>query len=221
MNVLGHCLIGLSSIISANVVAAQVSVNVLSNTEQPLADIVVYLLPLEQQELVQNKTPLIISQQGQAFAPYISVGQKGADIEFRNDDPITHHIYSITKGNKFNLIVKSNEHVMHKLAADGEDESAIIMGCNVHDWMGGVYLSVNTPYYAKTDKAGVASFNVDVLGKYAVTAWHPQIQDANNRLVTQLDVADDNASVSLKLTKKMAEIPSQSNEGGFDYLSSN
>jgi hypothetical protein len=221
MSILRNCIIGLSTIISANVFAAQVSVNVLSNTEQPLADIVVYLLPLEQQVLKKNSTALIISQKGQAFAPYISVGQKGVDIEFRNDDPITHHIYSITKGNKFNLVVKSNEHVMHKLAADTHDESEIIMGCNVHDWMGGVYLSVNTPYYAKTDKTGVATFNVDVLGKYSLTAWHPQIQDSGNRLVTQLDIGNEPANISLKLTKKMADIPSQSNEGGFDYLSSN
>jgi len=218
MDILRNCIVGLSSIISVNVFAAQVSVSVLSNTDQPLTDIVVYLLPLEQQELKKNNTPLVISQKDQAFTPYISVGQKGADIEFKNDDSITHHIYSITKGHKFNHVVKSGEHVMHKVAADSNDESEIIMGCNVHDWMGGVYLAVNTPYYTKTDNKGVAIIDVDVLGKYSLTAWHPQIQDAHNRVATKLDVTNDNVSVSLKLTKKMAEIPSQSNEGGFDYL---
>ena len=192
-----------------------VRVFVESNTGKALQDLVVYLEPLEGQVLEKKSDALIIHQKSKSFAPYISVSQVDAKVDFVNKDDITHHIYSAGSDNKFSFKIRAGE---TNSSVNFDRSAEVAMGCNIHDWMSGYLLVVNTPYFAKTDEQGYAYFDVSMLGKYNVVVWHPQMESTDHRMMREESISP-NSLFSFKLENKMAEIPLQESNDDFDFLS--
>jgi hypothetical protein len=191
----------------------QVFVN--NNTGQALADMVVYLEPLEGQVLEETSQEIVIGQKGKSFSPYISVSQVNSPVNFVNQDDITHHIYSAGSNNKFSFKIRAGQ---INSSPQFEHEAAVAMGCNIHDWMSGYLLVVNTPYFAKTDNQGRANFDVAKKGRYNIVVWHPQMQTENNRLIKE-EVILTHSTFSLSLINEMSVIPLQESDDDFDFLS--
>lgn len=192
-----------------------VQVFVESHTGQALKDLVVYLEPLEGQVLEKKSDRLVINQEGKSFAPYISVSQIDSNIDFVNKDDITHHIYSAGSDTKFSFKIRAGE---TNSSVQLHQATEVAMGCNIHDWMSGYLLVVNTPYFDKTDEQGHAYFDVSTLGRYKVVVWHPQIQNTDHRMVREENISH-NLLLSFKLKDEMAEIPLQESDDDFDFLS--
>jgi hypothetical protein len=176
---------------------------------------VVYLEPLDGQKLEQSSEEVVIGQFGKSFSPYISVSQVNSKVNFVNQDDITHHIYSAGSDNKFSFKIRAGK---TNSTTPFDNASEVAMGCNIHDWMSGYLLVVNTPYFGKTDKDGQVSFAIDEQGKYKVVVWHPQMQEDNNRLINE-EIITTNSIFTYKLKKEMSEIPIQKSEDDFDFLS--
>lgn len=192
-----------------------VQVFVKSNTGQALADMVVYLEPLDGQVLAQFANEVVVGQLGKSFSPYLSVSQAGSKVNFVNQDDITHHIYSADSDNKFSFKIragKTNDSIPF------EQASEIAMGCNIHDWMSGYLLVLNTPYFDKTDNAGLASFNIAKQGNYKIVVWHPQMQSENNRMTIVKNITKDDI-LSFTLHNEMEDIPTQESDDDFEFLS--
>ncbi|MBU2926159.1 hypothetical protein Q4506_09720 [Colwellia sp. 4_MG-2023] len=192
-----------------------VQILVESNTGQALKDLVVYLEPLDGQLLEPNLEHLVINQEGRAFSPYISVSQVNSDVNFVNKDDITHHIYSAGSENKFSFKIKSGE---TNASVEFNQPAEVAMGCNIHDWMSGYLLVVNTPYFAKTNTQGYAYFDITELGKYKIVVWHPQMKSTDNRMIQEASVLP-HSQFSFKLKNEMAGIPLQESDDDFDFLS--
>ena len=103
---------------------------------------------------------------------------------------------------------------MENFTATGE----VAMGCNIHDWMSGHLLIVDTPYFDKTNDNGQASFVIKDEGSYQLTLWHPQMNEVDNR-ITQTITLHENKQIEVKLTKAMEPLPEQKSEDDFDFLS--
>jgi hypothetical protein len=191
------------------------NVTVLDNEGTALSDIVIYAEPLDQQAVEKTNKKLVISQAKKSFTPYISVAQTGNTLAFNNRDDITHHIYSANAKRKFAFLIRPGESVNQpKLETTNE----IVMGCNVHDWMSGYLLVVDTPYFEKTAKSGKATLAIKGKGRYKIIAWHPQLNEKNNRVVQEINISETQ-QLTLKLNNSMHEIPEQKSEDGFDFLS--
>lgn len=200
--------------------AKSFEVSVVSKDKKPVSDIVVYLTPkfVLPEGFAKNSTANeTIDQQGKKFAPYVSVVQKGQSLHFNNKDDITHHIYSIGGENRFEFKLKSGE-TKHTQLMGGSEE--IAMGCNIHDWMSGFVLVVGTPFYGKTNDAGIISFTLPQDGQYDVTIWHPQLDVDGNKKTYSVDTAKLGASpiYQVALDKPMLPIPEQKNQEEFDFL---
>lgn len=195
--------------------AKEITVKVVDIENMPLANMVVYILPLEAQSFEKySREPLVISQADQKFKPYISVIQKGLPVSFENEDDITHQIYSSSASNRFSFRIQSGkQQSIEPLMNTGK----ILMACNIHDWMGGYLLVLDTPLYAKTSEAGVANIDVPENGKYQISVWHPQLMQ-ENQTITKIVNVNDNSDFKVKLSKKMAEIPSQENPVNSDFI---
>ncbi len=196
-----------------NTACVKVQVNNVRNI--PLENMVVYLEPQAGQVLTQQNETVNISQHSKSFIPYISVSQSSAKVSFENKDDITHHIYSADSKNKFSFKIragKTDSKTQFNQAAE------IAMGCNIHDWMSGYLLVVDTPYFAKTDAQGLASFSLKELGKYRVVVWHPQMRTENNRMFLEKDLLTDD-TFTFTLKHNMDEIPAQKSDEDFDFLS--
>ena len=206
----------LSSLLSSTFIYAKtVTVTVMNINNNPVSDLVVFLEPLENQKLDSlSVDPLIINQEDKKFAPYISVIQKGLPLTFLNKDSITHHIYSASSKNRFSFRLKSKD---EKLVEDIMVAGKVVMGCNIHDWMSGYLLVVDTPIYSKTNSQGKVSFEVPEAGRYQLKVWHPQLMEKNQEISRELNTSEIN-TVELRLTKKMAKIQIQENPDNFDFL---
>jgi len=199
-------------LIASSCFANDIQVQVVSHQKQPLKGIVVYLEAIGRHIALESKASAInIGQKNKGFAPYVSVVQSGTSVTFSNQDDITHHIYSVTGNKKFTYTIRSGE-ASSPLEID--QKGIIAMGCNIHDWMSGYILVLDTPYYTKTDANGVATVYGLEHGKYRIVAWHPQLQE---RLVKETFLPSASPIV-LQLQKKMAKIPSQKGVDDFDFL---
>ena len=139
-----------------------------------------------------------IAQRDRELIPYMTVVQVGTAIEFPNQDPFKHHLYSFSPAKTFEI----------KLYA-GKPEKPIVfnkpgevaLGCNIHDWMEAYVLVVDTPYFAKTDARGRARIAHVPSGSYRLRWWHPrQKRELPARTV-------EIGAVPMRLTQKLDVSP--------------
>jgi len=192
-----------------------IQVQVSNNQGNPLANMVVYLEPVDGQILSRSQQRVVVGQRNKAFSPYLTVSQSGSEIHFVNQDDITHHIYSADSDNRFAFKIRAGE---TNSTTTFKQASEVAMGCNIHDWMSGYALVVDTPYFGKTDQQGIVSFTPEQLGKYNVVVWHPQMRSENNRMMMIKDTSIDKR-ITFTLTAGMAKIPKQESDDDFDFLS--
>ncbi len=208
-----------STVLSTAVVAEQLTVSVTAAQGKALADMVVFAEPLDGPAPASQLTaPLLIAQKGKAFAPYISVIQRDAPVRFVNQDGITHHIYSISANNRFSFRIAAGKSQQIIAGAGEKDELATVaMGCNIHDWMSGYMLVLDTPYYAKTDNQGQVTLTVAQPGRYRLNIWHPQLQTPDHRMRQELSVTGK-MNISFQLADPLAALPEQTGEDDFEFL---
>lgn len=104
------------------------------------------------------------------FLPHVLAVPAGSTINFPNEDPIAHNLFSLTPGNTFDLgLYRRGAGKTHKFNTPG----AVNVYCNVHPNMSAVVHVMSTPFYGFADANGNYSFEVPT-GRYRVTAWNEQ-----------------------------------------------
>lgn len=146
---------------------------------EPVADAVVTLTPLEgaARAPAAAATRVEVAQEDEQYQPYLSIVRTGTTVEFPNKDRIQHHLYSVSEPKKFEK----------PLYGPGAHEAVVFdrpgvvtLGCNIHDWMVAYVVVVDTPWFAKTDRAGVAQASAPA-GRYRLEVWHPRLLDPKTR----------------------------------------
>jgi len=164
------CLLAISPIIGKKTKAADIIAKVLNDNSQPIWHAVVYADPKADIPSAPQANEAVIDQIDKMFKPFVSVVRVGTRIKFPNNDNIQHHVYSFSRANKFELPLYA-EQVASPVIFD--KEGAVVLGCNIHDWMMAHVLVVKTPYFAVTDQNGQAFLNDLPDGDYKVQVWHP------------------------------------------------
>lgn len=205
----------LTVVLPALAAAEPLPVRVLGPDGAGVAGMVVYLEPRGAVDPSPPASPagpvLEIAQQDRRFVPYVGVIRRGEAVRFTNHDDITHHVYSFNGPARFSFHIRPGE---ENRLADFDTAGIIAMGCNVHDWMSGYLLVLDTPYHARTGAEGMARLEAPA-GDYRLTAWHPQLQEqALERTVT----LPAEGPVTLTLSRPLEEIPRQQGLDDFDFL---
>lgn len=114
----------------------------------------------------QRKT---INQRDKRFLPHVVAIEVGSEVDFPNDDPFFHNVFSIFNGKRFDL----------GLYASGETRPVNFnrpgisyIFCNIHPKMSAVVLALDTPHFAVSDKAGGFTINNVPTGEYRLSVWH-------------------------------------------------
>ncbi|QFU22209.1 hypothetical protein FM038_008610 [Shewanella eurypsychrophilus] len=189
------------------------------STGKAMESMVVYLQPKQADNTEamsgdNQSAPLEIHQENKQFTPYITVIQKGYELQFVNDDDITHHIYSAVGPNRFSFKLRKGNATQSMVF---DQTGHISMGCNIHDWMSGHLLVVDTPYFGTTDDAGWVSFDNVPDADYRLVIWHPQLS-ADKNSVSQGVVLPLAEALTITVSAPMAEIPSQESLDDFEFL---
>ncbi len=136
---------------------------------KPVKDAVVMVAAGPGAPAVKFPWPLEMKQENLQFSPYVLIAPVGSDVKFPNLDKVRHHVYSFSKGNKFELkLYGKDESRSVKL----EKAGIAAIGCNIHDTMVAYIRVVDTPYAAKTDADGKVILDIPADAKTA-TVWHP------------------------------------------------
>jgi plastocyanin len=162
---------------------------------QPLADAAVVLEAAGNTPAAPRAT-VTIAQRDRELVPYATVVQTGTTIEFPNQDPFKHHLFSFSPAKTFEIKLYVGKPAKPVLF---DKPGEVALGCNIHDWMEAYVLVVNTPYFAKTDARGRARLSDVPPGSYRLRWWHPrqkrelparrvEVGEAVTRLTQVLDV---------------------------------
>jgi plastocyanin len=106
-----------------------------------------------------------MKQHDKQLSPHVLVIPVGSTVDFDNQDPILHNVFSKTKPGDFDLgLYKTSKPVVFKYA------NTYRVFCNIHPEMTAVIVVVPTSYIAEVSADGRYQLDVPP-GKYRVTAW--------------------------------------------------
>src|ERR1700760_4170026 len=112
-----------------------------------------------------RQTPYRLVQKIKMFSPHLLVVPTGSSVQFPNEDPFFHNVFSLFNGKRFDLGLYESG-TTRSVRFDREGVSYIF--CNIHPEMGAVVLALSTPYYAVSDADGVVTIHNVPPGRYRV-----------------------------------------------------
>lgn len=121
-----------------------------------------------------------VRQKDLQFDPFVLVVPKGTEVAFPNLDKVRHHVYSFSKGNRFQLKLYGREqerYVTFKRAG------VAALGCNIHDQMLAFIKIVDGMIAGTTNEQGEVILDVPA-GTQDVLVWHPFMQGKKDRRIT-------------------------------------
>ena len=117
-----------------------------------------------------------MGQKDRQFTPHILVVEQNGQVDFPNADSIMHHVYSFSKSKSFELKLYREQ---PQAPITFEQTGVVELGCNIHDWMLGYIVVVDSPYYGITDEQGQVTLDVPV-GEYTLKSWHEGFSDISS-----------------------------------------
>ena len=135
------------------------------------SDVVVWLEPKQMSETVSSPKRLQwrLIQKNKQFIPNLLIVPVGSSVEFPNEDPFFHNVFSLFNGKRFDLsLYQTGE--SRGVKFDREGVSYIF--CNIHPDMHAVVIALSTPLYAVSGPSG--SFNIPNVpaGDYLLHVWY-------------------------------------------------
>jgi plastocyanin len=137
--------------------------------------------------------PNMMEQKDIQFAPHILVAPLGSKVQFPNRDRVRHHVYSFSKGNRFELKLYGQE---ESRFMEFKTPGIVAVGCNIHDNMIGYIRIVDTPFANRTDADGKATLTGLPSATGSVTVWHPDLADGKD-VVSAFNTAGPETVVAL------------------------
>lgn len=172
---------------TAPAVAGDLTVSVRDAAGRPVRDAVVTVHPAAGVPSGPIRFPwaLRMAQQDIQFQPYVLIAPVGGVVAFPNLDRVRHHVYSFSRGARFELeLYGRDETRSHTFAAAG----VAALGCNIHDAMLAYIKVVDTPWAMKTDSMGEAAVRGVPVGNATLRVWHPRLAGRGNEISQTLTV---------------------------------
>ena len=179
---------------------------------EDLANTVVYPeLPAGQKAKV-TPTNEQMALQARQFAPHVRVMPQGSKVEFSNQDPFSHNVFSKASQGPFDTDVFGRG---KKKTTTVKEAGVYPLYCNVHPRMTAFLVSVNTPYYTQAGSDGRFTIANVPPGTYKLHVWHERAATEMTAMVT---VASGGlGSLKYQLDARNYKYVQHKNKNGKDY----
>ena len=116
--------------------------------------------------------PIAMGQRNQVFVPHVLAVEIGTAVDFPNNDPIVHNVFSNYDGQVFDLQLYAPQTARRVVF---RRPGIVRIFCNIHEAMSAVIAVLPTPYFAVTDRTGRFEIQAPV-GDYRLQFWHERAQ---------------------------------------------
>lgn len=124
----------------------------------------------------QSVTPIraAIRQRDETFMPRVVAVTVGSEVEFPNDDPIYHNVFSLSRAKNFNL----GRYPRGDTRRVRFDRPGVVkVFCEIHSHMSATVMVFDHPWFIVPDEAGRFELPALPTGDQQITAWHERLGD--------------------------------------------
>jgi plastocyanin len=181
---------------------------------EDLGNVVVFLEPIGATARVKspaaNKT--VITLHGRQFQPRVRVVTAGSTVEFPNDDPFSHNVFSKMNGGFDTGVYGRGK------TRDNEFSQAGVypLYCNIHPRMTGFVIALPTSSYAQAGDDGRFTIDRVPAGRYVMHVWHDRAQEHIDTISVPSAAL---ANMRVKLDARGYRYVQHKNKLGQDYTS--
>ncbi len=126
-----------------------------------------------------------IRQIAETFVPRVVTVTRGSTVDFPNDDPFFHSVFSLSHAARFNL----GRYAHGDSRSRTFDETGIVkLFCDLHSYMNAIVLVFDNPYFATPDDDGRFVIEGVPAGTHRVVAWHERVGASRRAIVVESGV---------------------------------
>ncbi len=152
-----------------------------------------------------------ITMQGKTFVPKVTVVPVGSTVDFPNQDPILHNVFSVSGENRFDLD-------LYKRPKSGsvtfQVAGLVRVYCNIHPQMSAIVMVRDNPFFAKAGPDGGFRIEGVPAGRHVLKAWHERGGESSTEVVVP---GEGEVSAELRLDASTWKRAPHKNKYGKDY----
>jgi len=210
-------LVGAAAGVSAGQTAFHAKVTVesaSSRKEINSSNVVLWLTPLAGEIPPVEPKRVRLTQHNKQFEPHLLVIPVGSTVDFPNEDPFFHNVFSLYKGKRFDLGLYE---AGTSRAVKFDKPGVSFIFCNIHPEMSAVIVAMPTPYYGVSNASGDVTISGVPPGRYRVETWYErsssEVLAASAREVT----IPSESTLALRIRQTVEGPVAHKNKFGKDY----
>jgi len=127
-------------------------------------------------------TRVELHQQNETFVPHVLAITKGSTVEFPNDDPFFHNVFSFSSAASFNLgRYPRGQSKPQKFVKTG----LVKVFCDIHSHMSASILVLDHPFFAIPTIEGTYEIASVPAGQYTLVGWHERVGERSTAVQVQ------------------------------------
>jgi plastocyanin len=185
------------------------------------SDVLLWLIPLDASARpvdppTPNHAPQVV-QRNKTFEPHVLAVQVGTAVEFPNEDPFFHNIFSLFDGRRFDLGLYEAGST-RSVRFDRAGVSFLF--CNIHPQMSAVVIAVDTPYFALSNRTGHWVIPDVPEGRYEMHVWYERSLPEELRSLARIVVisASSRSVGRIRINENPNFTLAHKNKYGQDYV---
>ena len=213
MRVGWKCLVVLSLAVTAPAAAGTVRgrVEVIEKGGKRASDLADAVVWVEGPKVKPRPSSATITMKGKTFEPRVAVVPVGGTVEFPNQDPVFHNVFSVSGENRFDLD-------LYKKPKSGawifRHPGLVRVYCNIHPQMSAYVLVRDNPFWARPSADGAFEIPDVPAGAWVVKAWHERAGEASQAVTV---TEEGEVDVPLTLDASKWKRAPHKNKFGKDY----
>jgi len=179
------------------------------------ANVVVWLTPVGSAAPPASVLHPRLAQKNKRFEPHLLVVPVGTLVEFPNEDPFFHNVFSLYKGKRFDLgLYEAGS--SRSVRFDRPGVSFIF--CNIHPEMSAAVVALETPFYAISNSVGEVHIRDVPPGRYRLEVWYERSSpEALGHLARPISIPSEGPAATLEVPEVVAASVPHKNKYGADY----